>query len=93
MYARQPNYIYTTLLIKIRSTCNEVITELRKKGRLEDYEKTEKYYTSNNVYLTLRDKLNKAIQNGHKLLKNTKENPQCSHTRIFEVFDQFLKIN
>lgn len=30
-------------------TCNEVITELRKKGRLEDYEKTEKYYTSNNV--------------------------------------------
>ncbi len=45
------------------------------------------------VYLTFRDKLNRAIQNGHKFLKNIEEDPQCSHTRIFEVFDQLLMIN
>ncbi|MEG1909449.1 MAG: RloB domain-containing protein [Bacteroidales bacterium] len=70
--------------------CDEVITELKKNGRIENYEKSIEYFTKNNLYIQLRSKLEIAINNATKKTLNL-ENLHTPYSRVFEVFKELLQ--
>lgn len=71
------------------SNCDEVITELKKEGRIGNYEKTIEYFSKNNLYAQLRERLETAMSNARALSSDT-DNPHSPFTKVFEVFDEFL---
>ena len=70
--------------------CDEVITELKKNGRLEKYEKNIEYFSKNNLYLQLKEKLESAINHARSISIDI-NNPHTSYSRVFEVFEELLQ--
>jgi len=70
--------------------CDEVITELKKNGRLEKYEKSIEYFSKNNLYLQLKEKLESAIDHARSISIDI-NNPHTSYSRVFEVFEELLQ--
>lgn len=70
--------------------CDEVITELKKNGRLEKYEKNIEYFSKNNLYLQLKEKLESAINHARSISIDI-NNPHISYSRVFEVFEELLQ--
>ncbi|MEG1660290.1 MAG: RloB family protein [Bacteroides sp.] len=70
--------------------CNEVITELKKNGRIENYEKSIEYFSKNNLYTQLREKLDAAMGNARGLSSDA-NNPNAPYSRVFEVFEELVK--
>ena len=70
--------------------CDEVITELKKNGRLEKYEKSIEYFSKNNLYLQLKEKLESAINHARSISIDI-NNPHTSYSRVFEVFEELLQ--
>ena len=68
--------------------CNEVIMELKKEGRLENYEKSVEYFSKSNLYFQLRDKLGIAMSNARGLPKDL-SNHHVPYSNVFEAFDKF----
>ncbi|GBU08679.1 hypothetical protein AwDysgo_20100 [Bacteroidales bacterium] len=69
--------------------CNEVIAELKKVGRIENYDKTIEYFSKNNIYQQLRERLDSAMENSQKLSADTK-NILCPYSSVFEVFEKLM---
>lgn len=70
--------------------CDEVIAELKKNGRLEKYEKSIEYFTKNNLYLQLKDRLDSAVNNSRSISIDINK-PHTSYSRVFEVFEELLQ--
>lgn len=70
--------------------CDEVIAELKKNGRLEKYEKSIEYFTKNNLYLQLKDRLDSAVNNARSISIDINK-PHTSYSRVFEVFEELLQ--
>lgn len=70
--------------------CDEVIAELKKSGRLEKYEKSIEYFSKNNLYSQLRDRLETAIDNARGTSVDI-NNHHVSYSRVFEVFEQLMQ--
>ena len=73
---------------KLFNTCNEAAKELKK--YLQDYEKTQKYYTKqdNDIYLKLKSHLKNAISNSSKLGEfdlNNQSKTICEMYLLFEA--------
>lgn len=80
------HFLYTDRQFR---NCDEVIAELKKDGRIESYEKTIEYFTKNNLYVQLRDKLEAAVDNARRLSGGT-NNPHTPYSRVFEVFEELM---
>lgn len=80
------HFIYTDRQF---GNCDEVITELKKEGRIGNYEKTIEYFSKNNLYAQLRERLETAMSNARALSSDT-DNPHSPFSKVFEVFDEFL---
>lgn len=81
------HFIYTDRQFR---NCDEVIAELKKEGRIENYEKSIEYFSKNNLYSQLREKLDRAIANAQKTpADSNKHTPSSS---VFEVFEELMKI-
>lgn len=70
--------------------CDEVIAELKKNGRLEKYEKSIEYFSKNNLYLQLKDRLDSAVNNARSISIDI-NNPHTCYSRVFEVFEELLQ--
>ena len=70
--------------------CDEVITELRKNGRLEKYEKSIEYFSRNPLYLQLKHILESAMNNARSISMDP-NNPHTSYSEVFEVFEELLR--
>ena len=70
--------------------CDEVIAELKKSGRLEKYEKSIEYFSKNNLYLQLKERLDLAMNNARSISIDT-NNLHTSYSRVFEVFEELLQ--
>ncbi len=72
--------------------CNSVIRKLKK--YLPDYEKTPKYYTKMNgdIFLRLKDNLQKAIENSKSISKNNTDNYKYFERGICQMHLLFEKI-
>lgn len=70
--------------------CDEVIAELKKNGRLEKYEKSIEYFSKNNLYLQLKDRLDSAVNNARSISIDINK-PHTSYSRVFEVFEELLQ--
>lgn len=81
------HFIYTDRQFR---NCDEVIAELKKVGRIESYEKSIEYFTKNNLYSQLREKLDAAISNARGLSINT-DSHYSPYSRVFEVFEVLTK--
>lgn len=71
--------------------CSEVIAELKKEGRIESYEKSIEYFTKNNLYAQLREKLETAVSNARGLSSDA-NNLHTPYSRVFEVFKELMQI-
>ena len=88
MYKRQLlHFVFTDRQFR---NCDEVITELKKNGRLEKYEKNIEYFSKNNLYLQLKEKLESAINHARSISIDI-NNPHTSYSRVFEVFEELLQ--
>ncbi|MCK5037108.1 MAG: RloB domain-containing protein [Candidatus Sabulitectum sp.] len=77
---------------RIFPRCDKVENELRKHQILKNYEKTEKYYKSNNdIYKRLKPNLNIAIDNAEKLGEFSLEEPHFAMAEISQIFDLILE--
>lgn len=70
--------------------CDEVIAELKKSGCLEKYEKSIEYFSKNNLYLQLKERLDSAMNNARSISIDT-NNLHTSYSRVFEVFEELLQ--
>lgn len=82
------HFIYTDRQFR---NCDEVINELKKNGRIENYEKTIEYFSKNNLYAQLREKLEIAMGNACGISIDT-ENHYSPYSRVFEVFEELMQI-
>jgi len=76
------HFIYTDRQFR---NCDEVIAELKKEGRIENYEKSMEYFTKNNLYYRLREKLETAMGNA-RMLPVDMDNHNSPYSDVFEVF-------
>ena len=72
---------------KLFSGCSNVISELKKCGRLENYEKSEKYYkyAKNDIYAKLKPFQNTANENAKKLGNLNVNNIESAKAEIYEL--------
>lgn len=82
------HFIYTDRQFR---NCDEVVAELKKEGRIESYEKSIEYFTKNNLYAQLREKLETAVSNARGLSGDA-NNPHTPYSRVFEVFEELMQI-
>ncbi|MEG1685552.1 MAG: RloB domain-containing protein [Bacteroides sp.] len=82
------HFIYTDRQFR---NCDEVIAELQKEGRIESYEKNIAYFSKNNLYTQLREKLEIAISNARGLSSDI-NNPHTPYSNVFEVFEELMKL-
>lgn len=82
------HFIYTDRQFR---NCDEVIAELVKEGRIENYEKSIEYFSKNNLYAQLREKLETAMSNARGLSGDI-NNLHTPYSRVFEVFRELMVI-
>lgn len=76
---------------KLFVNCEEVLKELKKNGRLPDYDKTNNY--TKRVYEKLKEDINKAIKNSKKgYTKKRQPKEQFSYTNIYEMIEKLDSI-
>ncbi len=77
---------------KTYSKCDDAVKQLRKCPLLKDYEKTEKYYKSNNdIYMKLQSFQCTAINNAEKLGEFSIAEPFVAKAEMYQIFHKVLK--
>jgi len=84
------HFLYTDRQFR---NCDAVIAELKKTGRIEDYEKTRDYFSKKNLYQALLSNLGVAIKNGDKSIVAHAKNKDSSYTEISSFFKMINKKN
>lgn len=67
----------------------ELVRELKKEKLMAGYEKTFKYFSSNNIYENLKSKLENAILNS-ELLDDDKVNYNSSYSQVYRIFKELI---
>lgn len=76
---------------KLFNNCNEVSTELRRNGRIPDYDKTEKFLVNARLYKTHKEKIQQTAMPNARLLENNRDGqdelfPRAETFRFFEWY-------
>ncbi len=82
------HFIYTDRQFR---NCDEVIAELKKEGRIENYEKSIAYFSKNNLYAQLRERLETAMDNARGC-SDYISNTHSPYSSVFEVFEELMQI-
>jgi hypothetical protein len=76
---------------RLFSNCDEVSTELRRNGRIPDYDKSEKFLLNARLYKTHKEKIQQAAMPNARLLENNRVGqdqlfPRAETFRFFEWY-------
>jgi len=80
------HFVHTTRLF---NNCNEVITELRRNGRIPGYDKSEKFLSSARLYKNFKERIQPSAIPNARLLENNREDQDQLFPRA-ETFRFFL---
>lgn len=76
---------------RLFNNCNEVSAELRRNGRISDYDKTEKFLVNARFYKTYKEKIQQTAMPNARLLENNRAGqdqlfPRAETFRFFEWY-------
>lgn len=75
---------------RVFRNCEEIVSELKKSGRLENYTKSQDYFIRNELYCQLKNRLDTAMKHSKQLEEKRNNSLAQSYTDIYKVIEELF---